>query len=332
MERLSEARSGESLGEGSTRASSGSPELTLLRSAKKIGFLFSGGSARCIFQVGVVEELFALGITPYATLGVSGGAWNAAAVAAGNGRRLRAYWRFFCRMPYIDLTNLARDEHSPFIWPRLHARGFARYIQGGFEMPVYIGVTRLRDRANVIFDLREARDPFRLLLASNYLPPFYTHPLDVDGEQYGDGGWTNNLPYEALFERGCDAVVLITMKGESEGGLHRHADDFDHEIAPQYRDRVVVIRPRHRMPLGFVERRWEKLLPILDLGALRTREILLGERHAECDLAARGRAFSAHLVTVRDLIRRASSVLRRDDAARSAAPRDERPSGSSPAH
>ena len=304
--------------------------LALLRSAKRLGFLFSGGSSRCIFQVGAVEQLFALGITPYATLGVSGGAWNAAAVAAGKGEKLRAYWRFFCRMPYIDLTNLVR-EHSPFIWPRIHRKAFDRYVGEQFEMPVYIGVTRLRDRANVIFDLRESRDPFRLLLASNYLPPFYTHPLDVDGEQYGDGGWTNNIPYEALFERGCDAVVLITMKGESEGGLYRHGDDFHHEIAPEYRDRVVVIRPRHRMPIGFVERRWAKLFPIANLGALRTREVLLGEHYAECDLAANGRAFSAHLVTVRDLIRRASSVLRRDAAVRSATPHDARPSDSSPA-
>jgi predicted acylesterase/phospholipase RssA len=304
--------------------------LDLLRSAKKIGFLFSGGSARCIFQIGAVETLYELGIRPAATLGVSGGAWNAAAVATGNWRRLRTYWRFFCRMPYVDLRNLAR-EHSPFIWSRIHERAFTRYVGVNFQLPVYIGMTRLRDRSNLIFDLRESTDPFRLLLASNYLPPFYTHPLDVEGERYGDGGWTNNIPYEALFERGCDAVAVMTMKGESEGGLHRHNDDYEHEIAPQYRDRVVVIRPRHRLPLGFVERRWDRLVPIANLGALRAREVLLGERHAECDLAARGRAFSAHLVALRDIIRRASSVLRRDGATRSPAPSDVRPSGSSPA-
>ena len=99
-----------------------------LRGAQKIGFLFSGGSARCIFQVGAVETLNALGIEPAMCLGVSGGAWNAAAVAAGNGAGLRKYWRFFTRMPYIDLRNLVR-EHSPFIWSRLHARAFDRYVR-----------------------------------------------------------------------------------------------------------------------------------------------------------------------------------------------------------
>jgi predicted acylesterase/phospholipase RssA len=307
------------------------PALHLLRASKRIGFLFSGGSFRCIFQVGAVETLYALGIEPAACLGVSGGAWNAAAVGAGNWRRLRAYWRFFTRMPYVDLTNLAR-EHSPFIWSRLHDRAFRRYVgELRNALPVWVALTRLRDRQSTILKLNDAADPFRVLLASNYLPPFYTHPLAIDGERYADGGWTNNLPYEFLFAQGCDAVVVMTMKGESEGGLYRSAEDYEHEIAPEYRERVVVIRPRHRLPVGFLERRWERLEPIASLGALRAREVLLGERHAQCDLAARGRAFSAHLVSVRDVIRRASAALRPGAAGRSRAPSDAPPSGSSPA-
>lgn len=285
-----------------------STNLDILRSSSRVGFLFSGGSARCAFQIGAVETLYELGIEPAMTLGVSAGAWNAAAVAVGNWRRLRPYWRFFCRMPYFDLTNIFRDDHSPFLWRRLHERAFARYIgterlRAPGTLPVFIGLTRLRDRAPVTIDLRTADDPLRVLLASNYLPPFYTHTPPLDGERYGDGGWTNNIPYETLFERGCDAVVLLTMKGESEGGLYRHGDDFEHVIPPPYADRVVVIRPRHRMPLAFTERRWEKLSAIADLGALRTREVLLGERHHETDLAAKGRAFSAHLVTIRNFAR-----------------------------
>jgi len=273
-----------------------------LRAAKRIGFLFSGGSMRCIFQVGVVETLHSLGIEPAVCLGVSGGAWNAAAVSAGNWKRLRQYWRFFSRMPYVDLRNLAR-EHSPFIWSRLHARAFDRYVREEKireGRPVFIALTRLRDRASVIVDVRTASDPFRLLLASNYLPPFYTHTPEIDGERYGDGGWSNNMPYEFLLGHGCDAVVLVTMKGESEGGLYRHRDDWEHVITDE---RVIVIRPRFRLPLGFVERRWTKLAPIADLGALRAREVLLGERHPECDLAARGPAPTAYLSAVRKMLK-----------------------------
>jgi len=291
--------------------------LSFLRGAQRIGFLFSGGSSRTIFQVGVIEALEELGVRPAMCLGVSAGVWNAAAVAVGNAHRLRSYWKFFARMPALDLTNLVR-EHSPFSWTRLHERSFRRYvgnerIKSPAALPLYVGLTRLRDRAHVLADAREASDPFRLLLASNYLPPFYTHPLDVDGERYADGGFTNNIPYEALFARGCDAVVLMAAKGESEGGLHRHVHDAEHTIPAEYASRVVVIRPRHRLPLAFVERRWEKLAPIADLGRLRAREVLLGERHPETDrLAARGPAPSAYYSKLRAMLsikRRTSSSV-----------------------
>jgi predicted acylesterase/phospholipase RssA len=273
--------------------------LDLLRGAKNIGFFFSGGASRCIFQVGVVETLFTLGIEPAACLGVSGGAWNAAAVAVGNWKRLRAYWRFFSRMPVLDVTNLFR-EHSPFRWRRLHARAFRRYVsaerlQSPDTIPLFVALTRLRDNTSVIADVRAADDPLQLILASNYLPPFYTHAPVIDGERYGDAGFSDGLPYEALFERGCDAIVLISQKGECEGGLFRNMDEPDHLIPDHLRDRVVVIRPRHLLGISFMERRWRRLAPIADLGAQRAREVLLAQTPAGPDPCQHGKSPTSYL-------------------------------------
>jgi predicted acylesterase/phospholipase RssA len=247
--------------------------LERLRAAKSIGFLFCGGSARCAFQVGVAEILYELGIRPAACLGVSGGSWNAAAVAVGNTARLRTYWRFFNRMPYIDLRNLFNREHSPWIWSRIHARAFDRYI--GAEriksaIPLFVALTRIRDGEQEIHDLRASEDPLRVLLASNYLPPYYTHPPSIGGRRYADGGFVNNIPYEALLERGCDVVVMMSSKSESEGGLQRRYGAPVHATPPE----VIVIRPQDRLGIGFIERRWERLAPVADLGALRAREVL----------------------------------------------------------
>ena len=74
-------------------------------------------------------------------------------------------------------------------------------------------------------------------------------------------------------------------------------------IPEKYRDRVVVIRPRHRMPVRFVERRWERLSAIADLGAMRAREVLLDERYAETDIAAKGSALSIYAVRLRSALR-----------------------------
>ena len=258
-----------------------------------------------MFQIGVVETLFAFGIEPAVCLGVSGGAWNAAAVAVGNARRLRSYWRFYCRMPYFDLTNLLREQ-SPFIWRRLHERAFRRYVsetrlRAESKVELLVALTRFRDRTPVVFDVRKTEDPFALLLATNYLPPFYTHPPVLGGERYGDGAFADNLPYEALFERGCDAVVLITQKGECEGGLFRNVDDADHVIPEAYRDKVVVIRPRHRTDLRFSERSWKYLGPVADLGAQRAREVLLGQTCTDDGACGHGHGALWYLLKLRQL-------------------------------
>lgn len=265
--------------------------LDLLRSAKRIAFVFPGGSSRCAFQVGVIERLTALGIQASMTIGVSAGAWNAAIVAAHNHHRIRYYWKSFLRMPHVDLRNLL-DEHSPWRYAKMHRRNFARFIGDRINapdaLPCYISVTRLRDRTNVLLCAQEVEHPIDLMLAANYLPPFYTRTPLIGGEKYGDGGVSDNAPYELAFAHGCDAVVLVPMKGESEGGIYKSTKDVDHVIPPQYRDRVVVIRPRHRLPFSFTEKRWEKLAHLMYVGDLRTREVLLGEYHPETEIRAKG--------------------------------------------
>ncbi len=273
--------------------------LDTLRSARKIAFVFSGGSSRCAFQVGVVGRLSALGIRASMCIGVSAGAWNAAIVAARAEHRIRYFWKSFMRMPGVDLRNLL-VEQSPWRYAEMHRRNFARFIGDRLHapdaLPCLVSVTRLRDRLGMLIAATEVEQPIDLMLAANFLPPFYTRSPLVLGERYGDGGVTDNAPYEAAFERGCDAVVLVTMKGESEGGIYKSTRDVDHEIPPSLRDRVVVIRPRHRLPYGFVERRWSSLSGLITLGDLRAREVLLGERHAETDLRATGESPTVRLL------------------------------------
>ncbi len=282
--------------------------LEQLRAAKKIAFVFSGGSARCAFQVGVIERLTALGIKPSMTIGVSAGAWNAAVVAAHVEHRLRFYWKSFMRMPDFDLRSLF-TEFSPWRYAHLHRRNFARYIGDRLyapdALPCYVSVTRLRDRTNVILATHDVERPIDLMLATNYLPPFYTRTPRIGGERYGDGGMTDNAPYEFAFAQGCDAVVLVPLKGESEGGIYKSTRDVDHVIPAEYRDRVVVIRPRHRVPYSFTERRWEKLRELILLGDLRTREVLLGEKHPETDVRAAGESPSVRLLRLWRRMKRA---------------------------
>ena len=181
----------------------------------------------------------------------------------------------------------------------MHARNFARFVGDRLRLPealpLFVSVTRLRDRRGVIFDASETEDVLELLLATNFLPPFYTRAPRIAGERYGDGGISDNAPYERAFAEGCDAVVLMTMKGESEGGIYKSSREIDHVIPPSMSSRIVVIRPRHRLPVSFMESRWSVLSQIVELGRLRAREVLLGERYSETDLRAAGTSPSIRL-------------------------------------
>ncbi|HWM89347.1 MAG TPA: patatin-like phospholipase family protein [Thermoanaerobaculia bacterium] len=291
--------------------SDGTADLRLLRSARRVGLVLSGGSARCAFQIGAIETLLDLGVQPALCVGVSAGVWNAAAVAVGHAHRLRTYWRAFTRMPGLDLRNILK-EHSPYRWNEIHRRTFSRYVgperlRRPETLPVFVGVTRLSDRRALYYDLRTADDPLKVLLASNYLPPFYTHAPRIEGERCGDGGMTNNIPYEKAFAEGCDAVVLIVMKGESEGLPHRSPHETEHAVPPELRERMVVIRPRHRLPIPFLERRWPVLLQTIELGRLRAREVLLGEVHPQTEVRLDGiapTALVARLLLSRPALRR----------------------------
>ena len=233
------------------------------------------------------------------TVGVSAGAWNAAFVAARIEKRMRFAWRSFARMPEFDLRNVFA-ELSPWRYAEMHRRNFARFIGNRLHapdaLPCFISVTRLRDRNGLLIAARDVEKAVDLLLAANYLPPFYTRAPRVFGERCGDGGITDNAPYELALEQGCDAVVLICMKGESEGGIYKSTADPEHVIPAALGDRVIVIRPRHRLPFGFVERNWARLTDLIRLGDLRTREILLGERHPETDVRASGDAPSVRVL------------------------------------
>ena len=90
-----------------------------------------------------------------------------------------------------DLRKLL-TTYSPFRFVEMHERTFTRYIgrtrlHDDDALPMFVSVTRLRDRAPVLFNVRDVKDPLQLLLASNFLPPFYVKAPIIDGEKYGDG-------------------------------------------------------------------------------------------------------------------------------------------------
>jgi predicted patatin/cPLA2 family phospholipase len=183
---------------------------------------------------------------------VSSGVWNATAVAAGQVDQLEQLWLQAALHPTYSLRNLAFNR-TPWNYLWLHHH-FSRRFLDWDRLPAspidwLVGVTRLRDLAPVVFSNRDGLDPFQIALASNTLPPIYPWPAKLGGRLYLDGGFTDNLIYEAVLARGCDRVVLVTQS--ADGSLWKSPRRRRHLIPHELRDRVVIIHPREPLEIGF---------------------------------------------------------------------------------
>ena len=220
----------------------------------KLGLALTGGSCRCAFQAGVLQALDERGIAFDVVSGVSSGAWNAAAVAAGQVGRLRELWIGATAFPVYSFRNLAFNR-TPFnyLWMHHHftrtAVDFGAIMRS--KMLWTVNLTRVRGMRPAVFNNREHAhlDAFELSLATNTLPPIYPWPAKIEGHLYVDGGFTNNAPYEHAIAEGCERVIVIS--NNEDGSMFKSVRDRRHVFPEAVRDRLQLIHPTRPMPVGF---------------------------------------------------------------------------------
>lgn len=234
-----------------------------------LGLVLSGGFLRGAFQVGVIEALHACGVRFGVAVGVSSGAWNAACVATGQIGEMRELWLEVARSPKLRLRNLWRHgtpSNFPEIVRRIPMRTlrFDRLSDSGVRLRV--GALALRERRLHFFDRFATRERFLAsLMASNYLPGLYGRPLAIDGRHYVDGGFVDNVPYEAAFAAGCQHAVVVVP--DARGRIwKRLLDPAPHQIPAGQRERVTVIHPEAPLPIGRVAATTDDVLRCLDAG------------------------------------------------------------------
>jgi NTE family protein len=173
-----------------------------------VGLALSGGAARGMAHVGVLQVLEREGVPVDCIAGTSAGSVVGAAYAAGiRGDRLldmalEIRWR-----------KIARP-----VWPRLGFVSFAKleaYLirVGGdltfadLQMPYAAVAADLETGCPVI--LREGRLA-PAVRASCSVPVFVT-PIELDGRLLADGGVVNNLPISVVRDLGADVVIAVNL-------------------------------------------------------------------------------------------------------------------------
>ena len=194
------------------------------QSSPKRALVLSGGGGRGAFQVGVIEQLEAIGWKPDIIIGTSIGSMNAAVYAVGGLPRLKFMWesirtrdmqRVLRRPPWHSLF-----DRSP--WKRT----LEKYVPEGelakAQTPLYMVATDITTGHPTVYTNGEkpARNKglyqkvsalnHAHLLASSSIPYLYA-PIQVEGNQHWDGAVMYNSPLRPAIDAEADEILMVLL-------------------------------------------------------------------------------------------------------------------------
>jgi NTE family protein len=186
---------------------------------RKVAFILAGGASRGAYQAGCLKRLEEEGIQPDLILGSSIGVCNALVYETGGAEALWAFWSRAVSLPRIVDVSLRRNlllGNSLFSLERL-----ASYIEE--EVDFERCFASERELSFVVANLSSGREEirgnrtepdverFRLFSRAGYTIPIL-HPLiEVDGDQYADGGFVWNVPFEYAEDWGATDVYVLSV-------------------------------------------------------------------------------------------------------------------------
>ena len=149
---------------------------------------------------------------------------------------------------------------------------FERLANSGVRL--LIGATSVRERRLHWFRRWSDRKAFfDSLMASNYLPGVYGWPVCIDGRYYADGGFVDNVPYEAVLESGAGSAFVVVP--DERGRIwKRLTSRTHHEVPSESRSRLVVIHPDAPLPIGRLRGSVDDILRCMDAGHRAAEKVL----------------------------------------------------------
>jgi NTE family protein len=203
----------------------------------EVNLVLSGGGARGIAHLGVVKRMHEMGISIHAISGVSAGAIAGAFIATGlqPDEILKVAVNnadFHIRRPPFTLGFFSRNNLEKALLKYFPVDSFSV-----LTMPLYVGAVNINTGVTDFFSSGELIRP---LIASASIPLIFP-AVDINGNQYLDGGLLNNLPVEP-FVGGEYPVIGVHVNPIAQHGRYR----FNFQIIERTIELAINKNIRHR--------------------------------------------------------------------------------------
>lgn len=183
------------------------------RQRPRIGLALSGGAARGIAHVGVLQALAEYEVPIDYIAGTSAGSIVGGALASGMslaeietlGRTLR--WRDLGRMTMSRLGVQSNERLENYMRELLPVTRFE-----DLTIPLAVVATDLKSGTAVV--MRDKGDVPFAIRASCAIPGWYVPVIDREGRQLVDGGLVASLPTAVARAMGADLVIAVDVNAE----------------------------------------------------------------------------------------------------------------------
>ncbi len=171
----------------------------------RVGISLSGGGAKGIAHLGVLQALEECGFKPQVIAGVSAGAIIGALYA--DGKSPKEICQFFKDSSFFKFVKIVVPKKGVMSSERFYnlLDGFltAKTFEE-LQMPLTINATELIEGKNVYFNSGSLVDK---IVASSSVPIFLT-PKEMEGKVYVDGGIFCNMPAKVI-RQDCDILFGV---------------------------------------------------------------------------------------------------------------------------
>ncbi len=197
---------------------------------RKLALVLSGGGSRGAYQCGVWQALSELGIKPDIVVGVSVGAINGAMVLQEDVIKTANLWRKMETDMIFDVSSDAQvqDFAKEFVINRgAGSTGLQNmlkeYIDEDFirNSKTDFGLLTVQFPSMKPYYLWKEDIPYGKLCdyitaSASAFPAIHTH--EIDGKEFIDGGYENNLPLSMAMEKGATEIIAVYL--DAVGRFH----------------------------------------------------------------------------------------------------------------